>query len=270
MEKVELEAKKREKTGTGQSRRARLSGMIPAVVYGKGMESLSIEVDSKKFSKIISSKAGRNVIITLKIMSDDKAQSIPVLAHEILRDYLKDRIAHIDFYRIKMEEEIKTKVPVILLGESVGVKLDGGILVHGLREVEVKCLPANIPDKFEIDVSALKIGGGLHVLDLKTDKGVAIMTAPTEILVTISAPAKEEVVVAPIVAPEVTGQAVPPPPTAPGAAPAAGATAAPAGKEAAPAKGTAPAVKGSAPAAKESASAKAPAPKAPVPEAKKK
>ena len=256
MEQVELEAKKREKTGTGHSRRARLSGMIPAVVYGKGMESLSIEVDSKKFSKIISSKAGRNVIITLKIMSDDKAQSIPVLAHEISRDYIKDIIAHVDFYRIKMEEEIKTKVPVILVGESIGVKLDGGILVHGLRGVEVKCLPANIPDKFEIDVSALKIGGGLHVSDLKTEKGVAIMTAPTEILVTISAPAKEEVVAAPIVAPEVTGQAVPL--TAPGAVPAAGAPAAPAGKEAAPAKGATPAVKEAAPA------------KAPVPEAKKK
>jgi len=261
LEQVELEAKKREKTGTGHSRRARLSGMIPAVVYGKGMESLSIEVDSKKFSKIISAKAGRNVIITLKIMSDGKAQSIPVLAHEISRDYLKDIIAHIDFYRIKMEEEIKTKVPVILLGESVGVKLDGGILVHGLREVEIKCLPANIPDKFEIEVSALKIGGGLHVSDLKTEKGVTMVTSPAEILVTIAAPTKEEEVVAPIAAPEVTGQAVPP--AAPGAAPAAGAPA-PAGKE------TVPPVKGSTPATKESAPAKAPAPKTPAPEAKKK
>ena len=155
-----------------------------------------------------------------------------------------------------MEEEIKTKVPVILIGESVGVKLDGGILVHGLRKVEVKCLPANIPDKFEIDVSALKIGGGLHVSDLKPEKEVTIVTAPTEILVTIAAPTKEEVVAAPLAAPEVTGQAVPP--TAPGAAPAAGAAAVPAGKEAAPAKGAAPAAKEAAPA------------KAPAPEAKKK
>jgi large subunit ribosomal protein L25 len=155
-----------------------------------------------------------------------------------------------------MEEEIKTKVPVILIGESVGVKLDGGILVHGLRKVEVKCLPANIPDKFEIDVSALKIGGGLHVSDLKPEKEVTIVTAPTEILVTIAAPTKEEVVAAPLAAPEVTGQVVPP--AAPGAAPAVP-SAAPAAKE------SAPAAKGAAPAGKEAAPAKG----AP-PEAKKK
>lgn len=245
MEKVELEAKKREETGTSRSRRARLSGMIPAIVYGQGMDSLSVEVDNKKFSKMIRSKAGRNVIITLKVEGDGKVQNIPVLAHEILKDAIKDNIVHIDFYKISMEEEIRTKVPVVLLGESVGVKLDGGILVHGLREVEVKCLPSNIPDKFEIDVSALKIGGGLHVSDLKLEKGVTVVTAPVEILVTIAAPAKEEEVAAPIVAPEVTGQAVPL--AAPGAAPAA-AGAAPAGKEAAPAKGGAPAAKEAAPA----------------------
>lgn len=255
MEKVELEAKKRENTGTSHSRRARLSGMIPAIVYGKGMDSLSIEVDNRKFAKIISSKAGRNVIITLKVAGGDKVQNIPVLAHEILKDAIKDNIVHVDFYKIKMEEEIKIKVPVVLVGEPVGVKLDGGILVHGLREVEVKCLPIDIPDKFEIDVSALKIGGGLHVSDLKTEKKVTILTIPTEILMTIAAPTKEEEVVAPVVAPEVTGQAVPP--TAPGAVPAAGAPA-PAGKEAAPAKGAAPAAKEAAPA------------KAPPPEAKKK
>ena len=256
LEKVELEANKREKTGTSLSRRARISGLIPAIVYGKGMDSLPIEINYKKFTKILSSKAGRNIIITLKIAGDGKTNDIPVLTHEILRDAIKDSISHVDFYRIKMEEEIKTKVPVVLVGESIGVKLDGGILVHGLRGVEVKCLPANIPDKFEIDISALKIGGGLHVSDLKTEKGVAIMTAPTEILVTISAPAKEEVVAAPVVAPEVTGQAVPL--TAPGAAPAAGAPAAPAGKEAVPAKGAATAAKEAAPV------------KAPAPESKKK
>ena len=259
MEKVELEANKRGKTGTSLSRRARLSGLLPAIVYGKGMESLPIEINYKKFMKILSSKAGRNIIITLKIADDGKTNNIPVLTHEILRDAIKDSISHVDFYRIKMDEEIKTKVPVILVGEPTGVKLDGGILVHGLRAVEVKCLPDNIPDKFEIDVSSLKIGGGLHVSDLKPEKGVTIVTIPTEILVTIAAPSKEEEVVAPVAAPEVTGQAVPP--TAPGAAPAAGAPAAPAGKEAAPAKGAAP-VKGAAPAAKETAPAKSPAPEA--------
>jgi large subunit ribosomal protein L25 len=255
MEKVELEAKKREKTGTIRSRESRSSGFIPAIVYGRGTDPIAVEVENKKFKKIISSKAGHNVIITLKISGDGKTQNIPVLAHEIARNYLKDSIIHVDFFKINMEEEIKVKVPVILHGESIGVKLDGGILVQGLREVEIKCLPENIPDKFDVDVSQLKIGAGLHVSDLKIEKGITILIPSTEILVSISAPAKEEVVVAPLEAPEVTGQAVPPAAgvAAPGAAAVAGKEAAPAGKA------TAPAAKAAAPAAKEAS-----------PEAKKK
>jgi large subunit ribosomal protein L25 len=254
MEKVELEAKKREKVGTTRSRNSRILGSIPAVVYGKGMESVAIEIDHKRFAKIISAKAGRNVIITLNISSEGKSQSVPVLTHDIQINHLNDSIIHVDFYKVKMEEEIKTKIPVILTGESIGVKLDGGILVHGLREIEIKCLPMNIPDKFEIDVSSLKIGNSLHVSDIKIGKDVTVVTLPTEILVTIAAPSKEEEVVAPIAAPEVTGQAVPAA-AAPGA-PGAPAAAAPAGKEAAPAKG-----KEAAPAkGKEAAPAKAAAP----------
>ena len=262
MEKVELEAQKREKVGTTKSRNIRLEGKIPAIVYGKGLESIAVAIDSKRFKKIISSKAGHNVIITLKIAGDGKTQDVPVLTHEILRHPIKDSIDHVDFYRIKMEEDIKTRVPVILVGESIGVKLDGGILVQGLREIEIRCLPANIPDKFEVDVSLLKIGHGVHVSDIKTAKEVTIITLPTEIIVSVSAPTKEEEVAAPVVAPEVTGQAVP----------VADGTVAPAGKEAAPAKG-----KESAPAAKESAPAKGAVPakgaapaKAPAPESKKK
>ena len=259
MEKVELEAKKREKVGTTRSRNSRITGLIPAVVYGKGMESIAIEIDHKKFLKIISSKAGRNVIITLNISSDGKSQSVPVLTHDIQINHINDSIIHVDFYKVKMEEEIKTKIPVVLTGESIGVKLDGGILVHGLREIEIKCLPANIPNQFVIDISILKIGNSLHVSDLKIGKEVTVVTLPTEILVTIAAPSKEEEVAAPIVAPEVTGQAVPAA-AAPGAP---GAPAAPAGKEAAPAKGkeAAPAKgKEAAPAAKEAAPSKAAAP----------
>ncbi len=266
MEKIELEAKKREKSGTARSRNSRLAGLIPAIVYGQGMESLSVEVDAKKFAKAISSKAGHNVIINLKVSNDGKSEIIPVLTHDIMRDYIHDSILHVDFYKINMTAEIKVKVPVILHGESTGVKMDGGILVHGVREVEIKCLPDIIPDKFEADVSPLKIGQGLHVSDLKVPKGVTFVTLPTEIIVNISAPSKEEVEVAPIVAPEVTGQAVPPEggAAAPGAA-------APAGKEAASAKGAAaPAAKGApAPAGKGAAPAAAPA-KGAAPEAKKK
>jgi len=211
-------------------------------------------VDGKKFKKLISQKAGKNVIINLKI----DTKSLPVLAHDIQINAINDKILHIDFYQVNMKEEIKTRVPVVLKGESQGVKLDGGILVHGIRDVEIKCLPNNIPDKFEIDVTPLKIGNSLHVSDLKLAKDITVLTLPTEILVSISAPSKEEEVVAPITAPEVTGQTVPVAgavPAAPGAAPAA-----------APAKGAAAPAKG----APAPATAAAPAKPAGAPEQKKK
>jgi len=260
MEKVELEAKQREKTGTTASRNIRLSGQIPAIVYGKGIESLPVLIDSKKFIKIISSKAGRNVLINLKVGGDTKSQEYQVITHEVLRNPINDKIIHVDFHRISMEQEIKTKVPVILVGESVGVKMDGGILVHGLRELEIKCLATKIPEKFEVDISQLKIGNSLHVSDMKIGAGITILTLPSESVVTIAAPTKEEEVAAPIVAPEVTGQTFPGAPGAEAPAAPAGAKEAAPAKAAAPAKGAAPTAKGAAPAAKE----------APAPEAKKK
>jgi large subunit ribosomal protein L25 len=264
MEQIELEVKKREKTGTAKSNVARRSGIVPAVIYGKGSASISVELDYKKFNKLIHAKAGKNVIITLKVADGGKDSSIPVLAHDIQINALTDKIIHVDFYRVKMDEAIKAKIHVYLTGEAIGVKLDGGILVQGLREIEVKCLPTKIPDKFTIDVSALKIGTAIHVSDIKVEKDIMILTPANDIVASVSAPAAEEVEAAPVAAPEVTGQTTPVA-GAPGAAPVAGAAPA-AGKEAAPAKGAAAPAKGAAAPAKGAA---APA-KGAAPEAKKK
>ena len=254
MQKVELDATLRDRTGTTKSRNDRLDGQIPAIVYGKKSDSISIVIDGKTFMKVIGSKAGKNVIITLKIASKDKTQDIPVLTHDVQVNPINDKIIHVDFYKIKMEEEIKTKIHVVLTGEPIGVKMDGGILIHKLREIEIRCLPIDIPDKYVVDVSAMKIGNNIHVSDLKVEKGVTVLTPATEAIVSIAAPSKEEVEVAPVTAPEVTGQTVP---TGEAAVTAAGA------KEAAPAKGA------PAPAAAPAKGAAAPV-KASAPEAKKK
>lgn len=234
MENIELEAKQREKFGSKRSRNARAAGLVPAIVYGKGGEAVAIEMEAKRFKKIMGSKAGHNAIITLKIDSNGKTIEIPVLTHAMQRNAINDKITHVDFYKINMKEELKAKIPVHIKGEATGVKLDSGIMVQGLREVEIKCLPDNIPEMFEIDVTPLKIAGSLHASDIKLGKGITLVTLPTEILVTIVPPAKEEVEAAPITAPEITGQAVP----VAGAAPVAGATpaAAPIGKDAVPVK----------------------------------
>lgn len=258
-DKSELEAlircteKKSDRTKTVNA------GFIPAQVYGKGFKNLSVAVDPKKFTKIVTGSAGRNVIISLHVSEGDKVRTVPVLTHVIQRDPMSDRIIHVDFMHVEMKKELKTKVKLELVGIPAGVKDDGGILVHGLREVEVKCLPTAIPEKFQIDVSSLKIGDTLHVSDLKAMEGVEIISSKEETLAHISPPAKEEEIApaAPVSAAEVPSEKGAPvlgevapaeggkkeekkaPAAAPGAAPAKGT--APAAPAVAPAKGAAPA-----------------------------
>jgi large subunit ribosomal protein L25 len=167
MEKIVLEAKTREEIGK-KLKGLRRQGLVPAVVYGKKIKALALAIDSKSFVKqILRSEAGRNAIVTLKV-TGGKAKDIAVLTQEVQLNPLTDEILHIDFRHIVMDEAIRTKVRVELTGTPAGVKETGGVLVHGLREVEVECLPGNIPDKFVIDVSALNINDSLHVSDLST------------------------------------------------------------------------------------------------------
>jgi large subunit ribosomal protein L25 len=185
MEKAELEVKLREGAKRSDRSTIRNSGLVPAIVYGKSMKNLMVSVDLKKFKKTIGGEAGRNVIISLKV-SDGKAhKSVPVLTHELQRDVLTDEIIHVDFLGINMKEQLKTKVPIELTGEPIGVKEHGGILIHGFRDVEVKCLPADIPDKLEIDVSEMKINDSRHVSDLKIPQGVDVLT-PMDVLLLLS------------------------------------------------------------------------------------
>lgn len=171
----------------------RQKGFIPAVVYGKGIQPISIEVDKKDVYSIFSQAANRNILISLLIKKGDKVENIPVLAHDYQRDFLTDQIIHVDFLKVNMEEEIRTKVQLDFVGIPVGVKTEGGILVHSLRQVEVKCLPNNIPEKIVVDVSSLKIGQSLHVSDIVPPEGVTIVTPKDETIVRVSSPTEEEV-----------------------------------------------------------------------------
>lgn len=199
-----MEVSQREATGK-KLKKLRGQGMIPAVIYGRKLKPLSIVIDGKVFvRKILRSEAGTNAIVALKV----SGKEIPALTQSVQRNPLTDEIIHVDFRHIVMDEAIRTKVPVELTGVPAGVKDDGGVLVHGLREVEVECLPGNIPDKFVIDVSALKIGDSLHVSDLTQVSKVKILANPTEMVANCSPPTKEEVVAAPIPTPaEVTAAA---------------------------------------------------------------
>jgi large subunit ribosomal protein L25 len=198
MAKVELKANKREEKRK-KTKKIRSQGLIPAVVYGRKYKSAPVSIDMHEFKKkVLQSEAGLNLIFTLKIDKD----KIPVKTHSVQKNPLTDEILHLDFVNVIMDEAIKTKVPVELVGLPMGVKEGGGVLVHGLREIEVKCLPGDIPDKFEIDVSALEIGHSFHVSDLKVSKNVEILVSLTEMIANVSPPTKEEEVAPPVPTPE--------------------------------------------------------------------
>lgn len=202
MAKVELKGKKREELGK-KTKKLRAQGLVPAVIYGRKFKSTSVSVDLKEFTKkVLQSEAGENLIFTLKLSEDGKGKSVPVITHNVQRNPLNDNIIHVDLMHVIMDEAIKTKVPVELIGLPIGVKEGGGVLVHGLREVEVKCLPGDIPDKFEIDVSALEINNSLHVSDLKISKKVELLVPLEEMVATVSPPTKEEEVAPPPLTPE--------------------------------------------------------------------
>jgi large subunit ribosomal protein L25 len=192
MKRIDFEVKLRKEKGKAV-KKLRQQGLVPAVVYGRGMDSLSLEVDAKKFRKLISGEAGLNVIINLKIADNGKSQTIPAITHTVAWDPISDNIEHIDFHLIRMDEKIKTKIHIELTGEPpIGVKDDGGVLVHEMREVEIKCLPDNIPANFIVDVANLKIGESVHVSSLNVPSGVEVLADPENTIVTVSAPSKEE------------------------------------------------------------------------------
>lgn len=226
MEKFDLLAKVRK----DKPNRVRSAGLVPAIVYGKGFDPIPLEVDAKKMSVLFSAGSNKNVLINLKIDDGKKHLDFPVLAHDIQVNSMNDKITHIDFLKINMQEEIKTKVTIVFIGEAAGVKLDGGILVQAMRQMEVKCLPADIPSKIEVDVTSLKIGDAIHVGDITPPKGVSIMTPKDEVVVTVTMPTKEEEV-APAAAAAVEGAPAEGAASAEGAAPAEGVAPAEASKQ---------------------------------------
>lgn len=176
MEQVKLEAKTRKELGKEVVKRERAKGIIPAIVYRKGERSVPLSLDRKAMEKALRTSAGENALINLKIDGDEKAKTC--IIKEIQHDPLSGNILHVDFNEISLTEEIKVNVPLASKGEATGVKEEGGVLEHLLWEVQVECLPTDIPQKLEVDVSKLKIGDALFIKDIIVPKGVKILNDP--------------------------------------------------------------------------------------------
>ena len=156
------------KFNKGFARRVRMQGLIPAVVYGAGQPSVAVTVDPKVITKILYSDSGHNTIFDLTIEGNGATKAMIV---DWQNEPIKGKLLHIDLKRIAMDKTMRVSVPVQLVGVPVGVKASGGILGQVLHEVEVECLPGDIPSHIDIDVSNLDINGTIHISDLPhTDK----------------------------------------------------------------------------------------------------
>ena len=175
------------------ARRVRVSGKIPAVLYGSGHTPVAVEVDPKQISRILFSETGHNTIFDVEISGAPAAKAMIV---DWQREPIKDQLIHIDLKRIAMDKTIKVSVRVKLLGVPVGVKATGGILDQVLREVEIECLPADIPSHIDVDVSNLELWASLRIKDLPHTGSIKFLNAEDATVAHVIS-IREEVVAAP-------------------------------------------------------------------------
>jgi len=194
MENVSLKAKTREETGKKASKALRREGLIPCVVYKQGEAARSLFIDSGDFYHAIHTSAGENVLINLKIKEDkaSTAKDKTVMIKEIQHHAFKEDVLHVDFHEISLHERLKVNVPIVTKGEAIGAKRDEGILEHILWEIEVECLPTEIPEKIEIDVTEFEIGTSKQVKDLEIPAGITVLTDSEQVVVAVAAPKIEE------------------------------------------------------------------------------
>jgi large subunit ribosomal protein L25 len=179
-----IQATVRDGRGKGAARSVRREGRIPAVLYGHGEASVPLTVDAQSFSRILREISVENTLIDLEL---DAQPPLKVLVREVQRHPYRDEVLHVDFFHISMEEKITVQVPVVLVGTPRGVRVSGGVLDHAMREIEVSCLPQDIPEKVEIDVSGLDIGEAVRPSELNLPD-VQILGDPDRPVVSVLAP----------------------------------------------------------------------------------
>ncbi len=192
MERMEMEAKKRPSMTKGERKQMRSEDLVPAVIYGRGDDSLPLTVDGRTLRQVLTT-GGSNVLLDLKVKArGKKTKQETVMFRDIQRDILvQDRILHVDFIRISMTDKIEVSVHLNFVGEPVGTE-EGGALSMVTRVVDVKCLPGDIPEQFDIDISALNIGDSITAESLVLGDDIELITPPDTTLAQVLAPMAEE------------------------------------------------------------------------------
>lgn len=186
MGKFVLNVQKREKTGKGVARQLRAQGIIPCVIYKDG-QSEPIQIPAKDLLPFINIATREKIFVTIKIDGQEK--------QAILQDYQVDpvsgKLLHVDFMEVSATEQIRVSVPIVLIGEPIGVRQDKGVLQHGISEIEIEAIPEKIPGHIEVDVSALEVGDAIHVRDIKFEEGIKVISDLDEVIATVTVEAEE-------------------------------------------------------------------------------
>src|SRR5204863_3144489 len=202
MAEIVISATNRADRGKNAARRLRRRGLVPGVVYGGKGDNIAVAVDPKALQRVLRSEAGRNAILKLDIAGQGATNAI-LKSWQV--DPIRESFLHADFYRIAMDVAIRVTVPIQVKGEARGVKVDAGILELIMREIAVECLPGDIPEHIDVDVSDLGINGALRVSDLPVSEKVKILEGADQVVVHVVS-VKEEVVAAPGVVAPVEGE----------------------------------------------------------------
>jgi large subunit ribosomal protein L25 len=180
MAEMTVSAKSRSEFGSAVSRRLRRQGGVPGIVYGGAAENIAVTVNPKDLIRLLRSHAGRNTILNLEI---EGVGSDNVILRDWQVDPVKENFIHADFQRITMDQKLTVTVPVRVVGTPIGVKAEGGLLDAVVREVEVECLPGDIPDEIECDVTGLRMNESIRIRDLKVSDRVEILDDPDQVVV---------------------------------------------------------------------------------------
>jgi large subunit ribosomal protein L25 len=189
MEEILLKAETRKGTGKGFARKLRKEGKIPAILYGRDVESVPIKISAREWETLMR-RVRKNVILTMELHGDKGVESRPVMIKKVDSGYLGDDVNHIDFLQVSMERTIEIEIPIHLTGTAKGI-INSGIVEQHLRSIMVECLPTQIPEQIEIDVTNLDIGDSIHVSDISLS-GVKLLEHKDVAVITVIHPESEE------------------------------------------------------------------------------
>jgi large subunit ribosomal protein L25 len=207
MERPILSAEIRDEIGKGRVRKLRAKGLIPAIFYGPRSQSIPLVINDKEFSKTLQTEAGENVLIDLHIRKGNQLDRKVVMVKDVQIDPLRGITLHTDFYEVAMDEMVIVEVPIHLVGKPEGIKM-GGILEQIRREIQIQCLPGDIPKGIDVDVSSLKIGDSIHVQEIQVEKGKILSETNFTIATVVPPVVEEKKVVEEVVAEAAEGEEV--------------------------------------------------------------